>query len=358
MLTFTALTVSGAKNKTLNELVLKVANKDLSALEELYNCTKTDVYGFALSVLKNSTDAEDVLHSTYLSIWKSSYMYVPKSKPMSWIITITKNHCYSVLRNRKWGDESAEGFSAENFTRYFDNKTVIWQHIEKLSDDERKIVFLHAVSDLRYGEICGLVNIPVLKIFLKYNKAVKKLKMYLKQGGGYYENPNTIKVKKIMKDDSKKFTPSIWQQIQRDMEHGRGEIVTVTPTKRKSGILNIISSVAAALVLISAAVFGIANYNRADLRLQATSGYETSKIENIVNVGSDKIDAIISPEDALKKAISHAGLLSKNVVKVKSQFDDTNYQYDVDFYYDGYNYKYEIDAISGKVIKSIKQLAE
>ena len=189
MLLFTALTVLGTDDKNLDELMLKVKNSDLSALEELYKLTKTGIYSFALSVLKNPADAEDVLHNTYLSVWVSAHMYESEGKPMAWLITIAKNHCYRVFRNRKWNDDKTDASetAAEDFSTASDNKATIWQYIGLLSDDERQIIVLHAVSGFKHREIAELLNLPLSTILSKYHRGIKKLKKSLIHGGAFNE---------------------------------------------------------------------------------------------------------------------------------------------------------------------------
>ena len=46
----------------LDSLLYGISNGDKKCLEQLYQVTHTSVYSFALSVLKNHHDAEDVLH--------------------------------------------------------------------------------------------------------------------------------------------------------------------------------------------------------------------------------------------------------------------------------------------------------
>ena len=53
----------------LDIYISRIANNDKDALAELYYKTRESVYGFALSILKNMQDAEDVLHDTYLRIF-------------------------------------------------------------------------------------------------------------------------------------------------------------------------------------------------------------------------------------------------------------------------------------------------
>lgn len=49
------------------------------------------VYGFALSILKNAHDAEDVLQDVYLQVWHGASGYRSHGKAMGWMMTITRN---------------------------------------------------------------------------------------------------------------------------------------------------------------------------------------------------------------------------------------------------------------------------
>jgi len=189
MLMFTALTVLGADDETLDELMLKVAKGDLSALEELYNLTKTSIYSFSLSILKNPADAEDVLHNTYLSIWASAYMYESEGKPMAWFITIAKNHCYKVLRNQIWNEEDklTTEASTDDFAEKSDNKATIWQYLNLLKESERQIIVLHAVAGFKHRETAEILNMRLSTVLSTYNRGIKKLKKYLTCGGAFNE---------------------------------------------------------------------------------------------------------------------------------------------------------------------------
>ena len=49
---------------------ISFGNKD--SLSDLYNVTKTSVYGFALSILKDLHEAEDVFQEVYIKIYENS----------------------------------------------------------------------------------------------------------------------------------------------------------------------------------------------------------------------------------------------------------------------------------------------
>ena len=77
-------------NISLDNYIKDIAKGDMSALEMLYNNTRTIVFGYAFSILKNITEAEDVMQDVYLNIYKHALLYSSKNKPLSWIITILK----------------------------------------------------------------------------------------------------------------------------------------------------------------------------------------------------------------------------------------------------------------------------
>ncbi len=61
----------------LDEYIAAIAAGDQQALATLYEHVSSGAYAFALSTLKNSHDAEDVLHDCLVSIWSSAWSASP-----------------------------------------------------------------------------------------------------------------------------------------------------------------------------------------------------------------------------------------------------------------------------------------
>ena len=70
-------------SKQLDECLIGVAGKDLSYMHDLYNMTKNNIYVYALSILRNKEDAQDVCHDCYVAIYNSAYQYTSKGKPLA-----------------------------------------------------------------------------------------------------------------------------------------------------------------------------------------------------------------------------------------------------------------------------------
>ncbi|MEG0778511.1 MAG: RNA polymerase sigma factor [Oscillospiraceae bacterium] len=171
---------------TIETYIAKIALGDKPALAALYEATRAAVYGFALSIVKNECDAEDVLQEAYVKIWSSSGSYNAQGKPMAWILTITKNLARSTLRERaKTADipeEDWQMFYAPTTGTSSEDRIVLQAAMSVLKDEERQIITLHAISGLKHMEIARLLNLPLSTVLSKYSRARKKLETALKEG--------------------------------------------------------------------------------------------------------------------------------------------------------------------------------
>lgn len=167
----------------LERYIAGIANGDREALAGLYQAASPSVYGFALSVLKNTHDAEDVLQNCYMNIASSAGSYRPKGKPMAWILTITRNLCLMKIREYQKTatipHEDWEQYLASNEKVTPEDQMVLSDCMKRLSDQERQIVVLHVVAGLKHREIAKALAIPLPTVLSKHRRALKKLKLLL-----------------------------------------------------------------------------------------------------------------------------------------------------------------------------------
>lgn len=167
----------------LDRCIYELSDKKIEAMTALYQSTSVSVYSFALSILKNSQDAEDVLHDSYITIYSAASSYQSAGKPMAWILTITKNLCLRKIQKRKltvdipqadWENHlgNTAGLSVED-------KIIITGCMNILSDQERQVVILHAVSGFKHREIAKMLELPLPTVLSKYYRATKKMRKHL-----------------------------------------------------------------------------------------------------------------------------------------------------------------------------------
>lgn len=99
------------------------------SFERLYRRHVDDVYRYALAVLANRSDAEDVTQTTFLNAYRSYRSGTLPAKPLNWLISIAHNVCRQRFRSaarrppevaldaRLAAEDHGEGFRAEDIRR-------------------------------------------------------------------------------------------------------------------------------------------------------------------------------------------------------------------------------------------------
>jgi RNA polymerase sigma-70 factor (ECF subfamily) len=171
----------------LDNLLAKIAQGDQDALAHLYQATNKTVYAYILSLIGNFADAQDLLQDTYLKIRSGAHMYQSQGKPLAWIFTIAKNLTFMKLRYAKSRPTLAlsedEGLSIEAPTSQVEDTMVLREALLILSDTDRQIVFLHAISGMKHREIAEILQMPLATVLSKYARSLIKLNKHLRQQG-------------------------------------------------------------------------------------------------------------------------------------------------------------------------------
>ncbi len=172
------------ENAPSGELIRRMASDDRAALGELYERYRGQVYGLALAVLKNRSDAEDVMQSAFVRVWDKAGAYREGDDAGAWIMTVTRNLALDRLRGRKAMTDIAD--MAETLPGGDDlspalDRLLLDHLLTALDCTERQIVMLHAVGGYTHREIARIVGKPCATVRWKYGSAVKKLQVFLEK---------------------------------------------------------------------------------------------------------------------------------------------------------------------------------
>ncbi len=175
------------ERERLESCIMELAGGKADAMEAIYHLANPSVYAFALSILKNSHDAEEIAQECFVRAYFGAAAYRPQGKPMAWLITITRNLCMERLRELKRQSFIPE----EDWDKYLEqttaspeDKLVLEQCMKALDDSERQVVVLHAVGGMKHRETAELMGMSLTAVLSKYSRAIKKLQAKLEKREG------------------------------------------------------------------------------------------------------------------------------------------------------------------------------
>jgi RNA polymerase sigma-70 factor, ECF subfamily len=133
------------------------------AFERLYKKHVGDVYRYALAVMRNPADAEDVTQTTFLNAYRS---YVEKGsrpeKPQNWLIAIAHNVCRQRFRQsaRRPAEVSFEDDIADTVA---DDDAPTGDDIRRalshLAFNQRAALVMRELEGRSYGEIAEILEV-------------------------------------------------------------------------------------------------------------------------------------------------------------------------------------------------------
>lgn len=170
-----------SKDEKIERALSQIATGDTDAMGTLYELVSTDVYAYALSKCQNREWAEDLMHDTFVQIYKNARQYHSYGKPLAWIFTIELNlfRRMRVTESRvgQLDDEIELAAEDSDFSERVVNQQFIIELFSILEEDEREIISLHIVSGLKHREIATLMKKPLSTVLSRYNRALKKLQL-------------------------------------------------------------------------------------------------------------------------------------------------------------------------------------
>src|SRR6059036_3099410 len=156
------------------------------AFERMYRRHVGDVYRYALAVMRNPADAEDVTQTTFLNAYRS---YVEKGnrpeKPQNWLIAIAHNVCRQRFRQsaRRPSEVAFEDDIADTIV---DDETPTGEDIRRalghLAFNQRAALVMRELEGRSYAEIAGILEISTSAVETLIFRARRALREQLEGG--------------------------------------------------------------------------------------------------------------------------------------------------------------------------------
>ena len=148
-------------------LLGRIESGDQAAMSALFDRYGTLVYSVALRVLKDASEAEDVMQEIFVQVWKNPGAYVSgKGSLAGWLAVVSRNRSIDAIRKRRPA-EPLELFAlpaATNLARDAERDFLLGKIrgvMGSLPEEQRKPLELAFFEGLSHSEIAAKTGDPL-----------------------------------------------------------------------------------------------------------------------------------------------------------------------------------------------------
>jgi RNA polymerase sigma factor (sigma-70 family) len=155
------------------------------SFERLYRKHAGDVYRYALVILRNEADAEDVTQTTFLNAYRAYENGERPQKPQNWLIAIAHNVCRQRFRQSQrrpnevaYEEELAEAVVVDDAVSAED----IRRALGHLAFNQRAALVMRELEGRSYQEIAEILELSVSAVETLIFRARRALREQLEEG--------------------------------------------------------------------------------------------------------------------------------------------------------------------------------
>lgn len=160
---------------TLKQMIRQFKVKEYQSFDLFYEQTKQKVFFAVINIIKDESLVDDIMQETYLKFLKNIDKVKSDGNVSAYLQRIARNLAIDLYNERKkevYGDDIFETIPAEEEI----HQEEIFVILDTLEPDEKEVVTLHIINDLKFREIAEMMDKPLGTVLWLYQKSLKKLK--------------------------------------------------------------------------------------------------------------------------------------------------------------------------------------
>ncbi|MEL7450860.1 MAG: sigma-70 family RNA polymerase sigma factor [Pseudomonadota bacterium] len=174
-------------------LLQAMARGQSEALGELYDRYAERLMPVAVAILRNSRDAEDLIHDVFLEAWQKAASFdAARGSVRSWLSLRVRSRAIDRLRALNMKRNHAQGLRAEaeatnsgkDDAAVETDCALAQEALGALSDAQREVIELGYFRGLSCSEIASHCGIPLGTVKSRLGAALNKLRQHLKTSEG------------------------------------------------------------------------------------------------------------------------------------------------------------------------------
>ena len=168
-----------------------LSDREKELVNQIFKDSNVKFYNISFQILRSHSDAEEAVSEAFLKIIDhiEKIMRLPGPKILPYCVVIVKNESANILRKRMKAVpmeelETNDGNYSEledMWEQSIDREKLLFS-IDKLSDEERCMIYLRYVNDMSFKEIATLLDASEETAKKRGYRILKKLRIFYEAG--------------------------------------------------------------------------------------------------------------------------------------------------------------------------------
>ena len=144
---------------------------------------KNKLYRFALRILGNSEEAQDVVQEIFIRLWSKRDKISEYRSIEAFAMTMTRNLCFDMLKSPSSKIETLDETRAmtDNRTPYSETETsdtikMVFMAMDSLPEQQRMVIHLRDVEGCDFDEIAEVTGLSLNNVRVNLSRARKKIR--------------------------------------------------------------------------------------------------------------------------------------------------------------------------------------
>jgi RNA polymerase sigma-70 factor (ECF subfamily) len=194
----------GADALADGDILRRIGEGDLDAIGDLYDRYAAVLFPIALRIVKDRSEAEDVVHDAFVTVSDRAAQYAAdRGSVVAWLVTLVRNLSIDRTRRRDRRGALARDVIAhepvaavegpEALMAGADERAKIRAVLLALPEAQRRTLELAFYEGLSYPEIAEREGVPLGTIKSRAARGILSLREALERGGIRYEEVATVR---------------------------------------------------------------------------------------------------------------------------------------------------------------------
>lgn len=173
---------------SVSEWIARVArDRDRQAFAAVYDCLSPRVYGYLVRLLRNRTDADDVLQETFLQVWHQAGRFdSTRASVDGWVLMIARSRAADRLRKRvpqpDDGPEPSATHDPAAAAELVDESGKLSAALGQLPAEQGDLIRMAFFDGLTHDQIARRLSLPLGTVKTRIRTGMLRLRDRLSAG--------------------------------------------------------------------------------------------------------------------------------------------------------------------------------